>query len=90
MYLRGFFFWCDVDIFKLSLYLILYTLNFLVITLKKNHRTISKDILYIKSGNVATVLWHCALSVFALCKHCSGNSALVSLFSFFFFLNPFV
>ena len=24
-----------------------------------------------------TVLWYCALSVFALCKHCSGNSALV-------------
>ena len=24
-----------------------------------------------------TVLRYCALSVFALCKHCSGNSALV-------------
>ena len=45
--------------------------------------------LYIKSGNAATVLWHCALSVFALCKHCSGNSALVSPL-FFFFFNPIV
>ena len=41
-------------------------------------------LLYIKSGNVATVLWHCTLSVFALCKHCSGNSALVSPLFFFF------
>ena len=47
-----------------------------------------KYILYIKSGNATIVLWHCALSAFALCKHCSGNSALVSPF-FFFFKLPF-
>ena len=42
-------------------------------------------LVYIKSGNVAIVLWHCALSVFALCMDCSGNSALVRHFAFFFF-----
>ena len=51
--------------------------------------TSTSHFLYIKSGNVATVLRHCALSVFALCEHCSGNSALVRhLFfqlRFFFF-----
>ena len=45
--------------------------------------TIDADILYIKSGNAATVLRYCALSVFVLCKHCSGNSVLVRLFFFF-------
>ena len=51
--------------------------------------TSTSHFLYIKSGNVATVLRHCALNVFALWKHCSGNSALVRhLFfrlQFFFF-----
>ena len=37
--------------------------------------------IYIKSDNVATVLRHYALSVFAaLCKHCNGNSTLVRIF----------
>ena len=42
--------------------------------------TIDADILYIKSGNAATVLRYCTLSVFVLCKHCSGNSVLVRIF----------
>ena len=37
-----------------------------------------------KSGNAATVIRYCALSVLALYKHCSGNSALVRHFFFFF------
>ena len=40
---------------------------------------------YIKSGNATTVIWYCALNVFALCKHCSGNSILVRHIAFFFF-----
>ena len=32
----------------------------------------------------ATVFRHCAFSVFTLCKHSNGNSALVRLFFFFF------
>ena len=42
--------------------------------------TIDADILSIKSGNAATVFRYCALSVFVLCKHCSGNSVLVRIF----------
>ena len=42
--------------------------------------TIDADILYIKSGNAATVLRYCTLSVFVLCKHCSGNGVLVRIF----------
>ena len=46
--------------------------------------------LYYKSANAVTVLRHCALRVFALCKYCSGNSALVRHFFFFFFLQSSV
>ena len=41
-------------------------------------------LVYIKSGNATTVIWYCALNVFALCKHCSGNSILVRHIAFFF------
>ena len=42
------------------------------------------------SGYAATVFRHCALNVFALCKHCSGNSALVRHFAFFFFNSSYI
>ena len=41
-------------------------------------------LVYIKSGNSTTVIWYCALNVFVLCKHCSGNSILVRHIFFFF------
>ena len=41
--------------------------------------------LYNKNANAHTMLRHCASNVFALCVHCSCNSALVSWFFFFFF-----
>ena len=46
-------------------------------------KTISLIFIY-KSGKAATVILYCALSVFALYKHCSGNSALVGHFFFQF------
>ena len=39
---------------------------------------------FYNSGYVNIVLWYCILIVFALYKHCSGNSAFVRHFIFFF------
>ena len=41
-------------------------------------------ILYVKSANARYSAWCCALNVFTLYKHCSGNHASVRHFAFFF------
>ena len=61
-----------------------YSKSILIFSILEVH--VLPMLVYIKSGNATTVIWYCALNVFALCKHCSGNSILVREILFFFFL----
>ena len=62
-----------------------YSKSILIFSILEVH--VLPMLVYIKSGNATTVIWYCALNVFALCKHCSGNSILVRhiAFSFYFY-----